>query len=101
MKEVDTISGDITPHDIRNVLEQARKGNDLYRLSRLLLPKMAKAVYKDTVDRHFGLALKYYAHFTSPIRRYPDLLLHRMIKKYLHGELSREKSIYEKNMKKW
>ena len=92
---------DITPHDIRKILEKARENNDLYRLSRLLLPKMAKAVYKDTVDRHFGLALKYYAHFTSPIRRYPDLLLHRMIKKYLHGELSKNASIYEKNMKKW
>ena len=93
--------GEVTPHDIRKVLEKAREEGDLYRLSRLLLPKMAKAVYKDAVDRHFGLALKYYAHFTSPIRRYPDLLLHRMIKKYLHGELPKEKSIYEKGMKKW
>ena len=95
------IWGDITPHDIRAILEKAREDGDLYRLSRLLLPKMAKAVYRETIDRHFGLALKYYAHFTSPIRRYPDLLLHRMIKKYLHGELSKEKSTYEKNMKKW
>jgi exoribonuclease R len=92
---------EVTPHDIRSILEKARENNNLYRLSRLLLPKMAKAVYKESVDRHFGLALKYYAHFTSPIRRYPDLLLHRMIKKYLHGNLARDKSIYEKSMKKW
>jgi exoribonuclease R len=101
VKDIVVKDGEITPHDIRSILERSRQTGDLYRLSRLLLPKMAKAVYKESVDRHFGLALKFYAHFTSPIRRYPDLLLHRMIKKYLHGDLAREKAIYEKSMKKW
>ncbi len=91
----------IEPSDIEKALSYTSDPIEHYRLSRLLLPKMAKAVYKEKVERHFGLALKYYAHFTSPIRRYPDLLLHRMIKKYLRGDLAKEKSIYEQHMKKW
>lgn len=98
---VDVGKEEITPHTIRTILEQARLRGDLYRFSRLLLPKMSKAVYQDKKHRHFWLALEYYAHFTSPIRRYPDLLLHRMIKKYLHTELAEKKGEYVKNMKKW
>jgi len=95
------LSSHLEPRDIEKALSSMLDPTTHYRLSRLLLPKMAKAAYREKMDRHFGLALSYYAHFTSPIRRYPDLLLHRMIKKHLHGELSKEKSIYEKNMKKW
>ncbi len=101
MVSVEVSDRELTPHEIRTILEQARERGDIYRFSRLLLPKMSKAVYQDKKHRHFGLALEYYAHFTSPIRRYPDLLLHRMIKKYLHSELGKEKSEYAKNMKKW
>jgi ribonuclease R len=58
---------------------------DQYRLSKLLLPKMTKAVYKEKPLWHFWLALDFYSHFTSPIRRYPDLLLHRIIRHFLHS----------------
>lgn len=92
----------LEPRHIRDHLERAKDPAELYRLSRLLLPKMSKARYEDIPDRHFGLALQYYAHFTSPIRRYPDLLVHRIIKKYLRKELStEEKSRYTREMKKW
>lgn len=62
---------------------------------------MAKAVYRDRPDRHFGLALTYYAHFTSPIRRYPDLQIHRIIKEKLRGTLTDARKVhYAKILKK-
>ena len=92
----------LTPRHIRDHLEQAKDPSERYRLSRLLLPKMSKAVYGDSPKGHFGLALSYYAHFTSPIRRYPDLLVHRIIKSHLHGTLSGNKRAeYTKEMKKY
>ncbi len=91
----------LEPRHIRDHLERATDPRERYRLSRLLLPKMAKAFYGDTPKWHFGLALQYYSHFTSPIRRYPDLLVHRIIKEFLHGELSKEeKESYTRSMKR-
>ena len=52
-------------------------------ISKLMLRAMAKAIYDDTCTGHFGLALSDYCHFTSPIRRYPDLMVHRMLRKYV------------------
>lgn len=90
----------LEPTHIREFLEKIQNPIDLYRFSRLLLPKMAKATYSDTPFRHFGLALEYYAHFTSPIRRYPDLQVHRIIKEKIHGVLTPERITHYKTILK-
>lgn len=62
------------------VLEQVRGRDDAHLVQTVLLRSLSRAVYSPDNEGHFGLALPYYAHFTSPIRRYPDLLIHRAIK---------------------
>lgn len=62
------------------------KGSDVENvINEVALRSMAKAVYSDKNIGHFGLAFKYYTHFTSPIRRYPDLVVHRLLKEYAAG----------------
>ena len=53
-----------------------------------------KACYRDTNDGHFGLSARYYCHFTSPIRRYPDLFIHRVLKEFISGTLDESKRIH-------
>ena len=76
------------PSALRKIMAQAKeKGLDGV-LSRVLLRSLMKARYSSTPSRHFGLAIEKYCHFTSPIRRYPDLATHRIIKKVLNGEIT-------------
>jgi ribonuclease R len=75
-----------SPADFEKVVEQARGRPDEKLIMAVLLRSQSLAVYKAENQGHFGLALKAYAHFTSPIRRYPDLLLHRAIHHHIqHG----------------
>ena len=63
-------------------------------LQSLAIRTMSKAIYSIEPDMHFGLAFKHYSHFTSPIRRYPDVMAHRLLQHYLDGGKSAEKDYY-------
>lgn len=79
----------IYPKQLQQMLEKA-KGDDSYSvLSTYMLRSMRKARYDVNCLGHFGLALKEYTHFTSPIRRYPDLIVHRMLRKYYFNEVQK------------
>lgn len=74
---------DITPKTMQDILEQLKDKKEFETLSANLLRSMRKAKYQRQNIGHFGLASECYTHFTSPIRRYPDLLVHRLLRKYL------------------
>lgn len=74
---------DIHPKQIQDALEKIENSPYKPIISNLLLRSMMKAKYSDACLGHYGLAMNHYCHFTSPIRRYPDLMTHRMVKKLL------------------
>jgi ribonuclease R len=80
---------------IEKVIQKA-EGNNF--LSRLILRSLPKAIYSAKNEGHFGLGLEFYSHFTSPIRRYPDLQIHRIIKEKLAGNLSPSRIIHYKTI---
>lgn len=81
-----TASDEPTPADFREVLEHIADRPDKELIQMMLLRSLQQAVYSSENEGHFGLALEAYAHFTSPIRRYPDLILHRVIKSLLQKQ---------------
>lgn len=85
---------------LQTVLKEVKNTNYEYITNMTLLRSMQKAKYDMNPLGHYGLAARYYTHFTSPIRRYPDLLLHRIIKELLLGENNSLKNYkyYEKNL---
>ncbi len=96
--EFKTNNGMVKAEDINTLLKQI-EGSTLENLIKTAtIRSMAKAVYSTKNIGHFGLAFKYYTHFTSPIRRYPDLMAHRILRKHLDGTTisSHELSKYER-----
>ncbi len=77
----------ITPMQLSKVLKSAEEKGHLGVVSSVLLRSLMKAKYSSVQKSHFGLNTEYYCHFTSPIRRYPDLSVHRILKSFLRGEL--------------
>lgn len=82
-----------SPQDYTDLLNQARSRPDFEIVQMMCLRSLQQAIYSPEQSGHFGLAYSHYAHFTSPIRRYPDLLLHRVIKAILAGKTYTPKSI--------
>lgn len=92
-----TQNGEVHPKELQKLLDSIAGSEEEALISRLTLRSMKRARYMPICSGHFGLAAKYYTHFTSPIRRYPDLQIHRIIKENLRGDLTGKRlSHYDK-----
>lgn len=78
----------INPKTLADIIAQIEDEPYEAVVNRVMLRTMKKAYYSTECDGHFGLAFRYYCHFTSPIRRYPDLFIHRVIKKSIGGRMT-------------
>ncbi|HEY4494570.1 MAG TPA: ribonuclease R [Candidatus Paceibacterota bacterium] len=90
-----TKDGKVTAHDVKSLLKQIGGTVHETLISTAVIRSMQKAVYSTKNIGHFGLAFDYYTHFTSPIRRYPDLLVQRILQRHLHHEPFGDREIVE------
>ncbi len=87
-------ASDVHPYDYQNLLKSAEELPAYSVLNRVMLRSMQKARYSPENAGHFGLASECYCHFTSPIRRYPDLCIHRIIKEIINGKYDKACEVY-------
>lgn len=85
-------SGNVHPRALQDVLDKVKGTPQERIISTMMLRSLQKARYSDEHTWHFGLAANYYSHFTSPIRRYPDLIIHRIMKEYIHGKFDERRN---------
>ncbi|MCB2196872.1 MAG: ribonuclease R [Bacteroidetes bacterium] len=84
---------------INNLLDEVQGKKEQNVIETLAVRSMAKAVYSTKNVGHYGLSFPYYTHFTSPIRRYPDMMVHRLLTEYMDGAKSKNKNKYEEMCK--
>lgn len=90
--------GEVAPSDLQQVLESIDDREAKQAIGTIMLRTLRQARYSPECLGHFGLAAKYYTHFTSPIRRYPDLQIHRIIKEYIDGKMSEKRIDHYENI---
>jgi len=83
---------DIHPKALQEIVEKVAGKKEEVIVNTIMLRSLKKAKYSPECVGHFGLAAKYYTHFTSPIRRYPDLVIHRIIREYLYGTINEKRA---------
>jgi ribonuclease R len=88
------IDDDVHPRQLQDLLDKLEGKKEEEVISTLLLRSLKKARYSEVCLGHFSLSVKYYCHFTSPIRRYPDLQIHRIIKEFLDGKIDEKRAAY-------
>jgi ribonuclease R len=88
-------SGSAISKSINQLLDKVQEKPEENLIETIAIRSMAKAVYTTSNVGHYGLAFDYYTHFTSPIRRYPDMMVHRLLERYLAGGRSVTKEKYE------
>lgn len=85
-----------TARSLNTLMEKIEGTKEQNVLTQLAIRSMAKAIYTTKKTSHYGLAFDYYTHFTSPIRRYPDMMVHRLLEHYLGGDKAVNAEFYEK-----
>lgn len=89
------VEGESLTGSLNALLKEVRNTPESAPIQLMMLRAMAKAVYSTENIGHYGLAFKFYTHFTSPIRRYPDMMVHRLLSLYLSGAESQDRNYYE------
>ncbi|MGY3212140.1 ribonuclease R [Mucilaginibacter sp. HD30] len=94
--KINTKSDKDIARSLNHLMEDVEGKKEQNVLTHLAIRSMAKAIYTTKTSSHYGLAFDYYTHFTSPIRRYPDVMVHRLLLHYLNGGQSVSEDMYEK-----